>query len=186
MTLQEYIIKNLDSEFEGNLPFEFYSKKFKKGSVFTEFEQIEKNAYFLNRGIVQVEIKAKNELRILDFFFEDSFFSSYSSLLSNTRSDVRISALTDCAVDVIEYKALQKAYDYSLLANKLGRLETEKLYFKKVQREKALLTKTAEERYLSLLNTHPEIIEQISIRDISKYLGIQPESLSRIRKKIFS
>jgi len=68
----------------------------------------------------------------------------------------------------------------------LGRIETEKLYLKKVQREKALLTKTAEERYLSLLNTHPEIIQQISIRDISKYLGIQPESLSRIRKKIFS
>jgi len=186
MTLKEYIIKNIDSEFEGDLPFEFYSKKFKKGAIFTEFEKIEKNGFFLNKGIVKIEIQSKNGLIILDFFFENSFFAPYSSLLSNSHSDVCISAITDCVVDVIEYKALQKAYKHSLLANKLGRIETEKLYLKKVQREKALLTKTAEERYLSLLNTHPEIIQQISIRDISKYLGIQPESLSRIRKKIFS
>ena len=43
MTLKEYIIKNIDSEFEGDLPFEFYSKKFKKGAIFTEFKKIEKN-----------------------------------------------------------------------------------------------------------------------------------------------
>ncbi|WP_108803195.1 Crp/Fnr family transcriptional regulator [Aquimarina sp. Aq107] len=186
MELKEYIIVNIDATFDGNLPFKSYKKKVKKGSVFTHFEQLEKKVYFLNEGIVQVEIKSKSEIKILDFFFKNSFFASYSSLLSNSPSDVCITAFTDCEVEIIEYQDLMAAYDSSLLANKLGRIETEKLYLRKVQREKELLTKTAEERYILLLSNHPQIIEQIPIKDISKYLGIQPESLSRIRKKIIS
>lgn len=186
MNLKEYIMNNFDATLQGSLPFEFYPKKVEKGFVFTQFNELEKKLYFLNKGIVQVEIKSKNETKILDFFFENSFFTSYSSLLTNTPSDVCVSAFTDCYVEVIKYKDIKKSFESSLLANKLGRIETEKLYIKKVLREKELLTKTAEQRYLSLLTTHPEIIQQIPIKDISKYLGIKSESLSRIRKKIFS
>ena len=62
----------------------------------------------------------------------------------------------------------------------------EQAYLRKVQREKDFLTKTAEERYNDLLKTHPDYIIQIPVNKIARYLGIHPESLSRIRKKLNS
>jgi len=140
----------------------------------------------LVNGIVLLKIEQKKENRILDFFFSNSFFASYSSLLLNKPSDVRISAFENCVLEVINYDDLKKAYNHSLVANKLGRIETEKLYARKVKREKELLTKTAEQRYASLISNNPEILNKIPIKDISMYLGIQPESLSRIRKRLIS
>jgi len=186
MTLENYIKDNIDPEFAGNFPFHVNEKKISKDSIITGYGQLEQKVYFLKDGIVSVSLMEREEEKILDFFFKYSFFASYSSLLSGSPSDVSIVAFTDCIMDVIDYSELKKAYEYSLMANKLGRIETEKLYVRKVRREKELLTKTAEQRYLSLISTNSEIIEKIPIKDISKYLGIKPESLSRIRKQIIS
>ncbi len=183
MTVAEYIKKEIDSDFNGQLPFSTHKTSIKKGTIITDFGQTERNVYFLMKGIVLVEIESKRENRILDFFFGNSFFASYSSLLLNKPSDVRISTFENCILEIIEYNDLKEAYKNSLIANKLGRMETEKLYARKVKREKDFLTKTAEERYASLITTYPEIVQKIPVKDISKYLGIQPESLSRIRKR---
>lgn len=54
------------------------------------------------------------------------------------------------------------------------------------QRTTDLLTLSAEKRYLKLLKEHPKIIQNVPIQYIATYIGIKPESLSRIRKKIIS
>ncbi|NEQ53841.1 MAG: Crp/Fnr family transcriptional regulator [Leptolyngbya sp. SIO3F4] len=186
MTLASYVQQHIDSDFDGDLPFPTREISKAKGEVIIDFGQTAQNIYFLQRGVVIAEVRSKKENRILDFFFASSFFASYSALLLNRHSDVRISAFKDCDLEVVRYAALKEAYQHSLLANKLGRIETEKLYLRKVTREKELLTQTAEQRYASLLSSHPEIIREIPIKDISLYLGIQPESLSRIRKRLIS
>jgi Mn-dependent DtxR family transcriptional regulator len=48
-----------------------------------------------------------------------------------------------------------------------------------------LLTTSPEERYLHLIATRPKVIERVALRYIASYLGVQPESLSRIRKRLF-
>lgn len=93
-------------------------------------------------------------------------------------------ALTDCDVEIIQYKDIQKAYQTSLLANKLGRMVTEQYYIQKTKREKDFLSKSATERYNELLARRPELVQLIPVNMIAKYLGIKPESLSRIRKEI--
>jgi hypothetical protein len=55
-------------------------------------------------------------------------------------------------------------------------------YVKRLRKEMDLLAFTAEERYALLLSKNPELIQNISVKHLSSYLGIQPESLSRIRK----
>jgi hypothetical protein len=79
---------------------------------------------------------------------------------------------------------MTKAYEHSLLANQLGRIVTEQYYIRKTNREKDFLTKTATERYEELITNRPELIHDIPVNMIAKYLGIKPESLSRIRKEI--
>lgn len=187
MQITDYIRANVDSNFkEDELPFEVIEKQFLKKSVLTDYGSFENKIYFLKEGIIQVLINHQEEERILDFFFPFSFFCSYSSLLKAVPSDVKILALTDCTVDMIRHENLLDAYNSSLIANKLGRIVTENLYLRKVKREKDLLTKSAEVRYNELLKHQPEIIREIPINKISQYLGIRPESLSRIRKNVIS
>lgn len=78
------------------------------------------------------------------------------------------------------------AYDFSIEANKFSRILTEQGYVRKSNREKNFLTKTAEERYVEMFQSRSQYISQIPVNKIAKYLGIHPESLSRIRKKINS
>lgn len=187
MDLRTYIHNHIDADFgDQEFPFSVTRECFEKGHVFTSYSEIPHKVHFLRKGIVEVNIWLGEEEKVLDFFFEHSFFGSYSALLKGTPSDVYIAALTPCEVDTVMYDDMKQAYTKSLMANKLERIETEKLYMKKVQREKELLTLPAEEQYKRIIKEQPQIITEIPVNKIAKYLGIRPESLSRIRKQIIS
>ena len=161
-------------------------KTFKKGAIITHYGQIERKLYFINHGIVELSMLHNGEERIIDFFFHDSFVCAYTSFLKQEATDVQVTALTDCQMEVIEYHLLQEAYKTSLVANKLGRIMTEQAYIIKTQREKDFLTKSAQERYAELISKRPDVLKSIPVNKIAKYLGVHPESLSRIRKSIIS
>ena len=188
MTAVAFILTFLkkDLRAEDKLPFDFKNKTFNKGDIITGYEQIEKKLYFIGSGIVQFSILRDTEEKIIDFFFPNEFFCSYTSFILQKPSDTQITALTDCQLQVLHYDELQAAYNTSLLVNKLGGLLTEQAYIRKTRREKDFLTKSAEERYKELISARPELIQQIPVNKIAKYLGIHPESLSRIRKDIIS
>ena len=61
---------------------------------------------------------------------------------------------------------------------------TEQLYLRKVKREKDFLNKSVEERYADLLARQPLLIQHLAVDKIARYLGIHPNSLSRIRRKV--
>lgn len=180
--IHDYIDNGID--INDDLPFPTSLKSIAKHTILTDYGHVEQNAYFLLSGIVKISMQRDGEERILEFFFPNSFFSSYTSFLSRLPSDVEIEALTDCEVEIIHYNDMQQAYKTSLLANRLGRMVTEQYYIRKTNREKDFLMKTATERYQELLDIRPELVQQIPVHMIAKYLGIKPESLSRIRKEI--
>ena len=186
MKLNQLFSKVMGADFHGVLPYPVSTIVIEKGKVLTDFNQVESNAYFLNSGVVEIEIQSYQTFKSIDFFFAGEFVCAYSSFLTQQPSDVRVVALTDCEAEVVSYSDLQKAYGQSLLANHMGRIMNEQAYLRKAQREKDFLTKTAEERYLELLKYHPDYVIQIPVNRIARYLGIHPESLSRIRKKLNS
>ena len=188
MTILQFINTHFDIDLKSNaeLPFKLTEQEFSAGKIITAYDKIETNAYFLQNGIVQVSMVYNGEERILDFIFENNFFGAYTSLLTNQPSDVQLITLAKTKVEILDYNDLQNAYKTSLLANQLGRYVTERLYINNTKREKDFLTKTAEQRYRELLEKRPDIISSIPVNKIAKYLGIHPESLSRIRKSIFS
>ena len=188
MVMRAFINAHFGTHFtsDDELPFRVRDKSFKKGDVITRYDQVEKRMYFINDGIVQLSILKELDEKIVEFFFANDFFCSYTSFITQKPSDVQIVALTDCELQVIQYDDLQLAYKTSFLANTLGRCLTEQIYIRKTQREKDFLSKSAEERYKNLISQRPELIQLIPINKIAKYLGIHPESLSRIRKEIIS
>ena len=166
-----------------DLPFPVEKIYVKKGTIITKYGQIENAVYFINKGIVEMTIKSYMTEKVIDFFFQDEMVSAYTSFLNQLPTDVQIRTLMDCELELITRKDLMKAYENSLDANKFGRILTEQGYIRKSNREKDLLTKTAEERYAEMFQTKSEYIHNIPVNKIAKYLGIHPESLSRIRKK---
>lgn len=182
MTFNEYIAGILDTN--EVLPFPVVTATYSKKSVITSIGQVERNVYFLNKGIIEIGMETEAGNKIIDFYFSNDLFSSYTSFLSQEKSDVYLYCLTECVVEIIPYAQLNEAYKTSLLANQFARLSTEELYRKRVRKEKDALTKNAEQRYLELVKDRPEIIKEIPVHRVARYLGIHPESLSRLRKLI--
>lgn len=169
-----------------DIPFSVEKKKFKKGDFITQYGQVEDTIYFINQGIVEMTIKSYMTEKIIDFFFEKEMVCGFTSFLMQEPTDIQIRTLVDCEMEVIRRSDLMIAYDFSIEANKFSRILTEQGYVRKSNREKNLLTKTAEERYVEMFQSRSQYISQIPVNKIAKYLGIHPESLSRIRKKINS
>lgn len=188
MTFREFYNSVLNTSYSSNSELDFPIQKlvFKKGEVITQYGQIEIALYYMNHGIVEMTIKSYVSEKIIDFFFENEMVCGFTSFLTQLPTDVQIKALTDCEVEVIKHEDLMKAYKHSLGANKFGRIATEQGYIRKSNREKDLLTKTAEERYVELFQAKSQYISYIPVNKIAKYLGIHPESLSRIRKNLNS
>lgn len=188
MLLKEFyytVLKTSISSYT-DLPFPVKKLHKKKGDIITTYEQVENAIYFINKGMVEMTIKSYMSEKIIDFFFENEMVCGFTSFLTQLPTDVQIVALVNCELEMITRKDLMKAYDTSLDANKFGRILTEQGYIRKSNREKNLLTKTAEERYVEMFKKNAEYISNIPVNKIAKYLGIHPESLSRIRKKMNS
>ena len=70
------------------------------------------------------------------------------------------------------------------IGNQIGRLACEELFLKKSKRELSLLNDTATKRYLNLMEEQPLLFQQVPLKYIASYIGITPQALSRIRKRI--
>lgn len=114
------------------------------------------------------------------------FFTSYFHFINQTVSNEYLHCITDC-----ELLRITKAdADTSAKTSFTQKDYTIKL-FQKIQEEDKqrmndLAILTAEQRYVKLLNEKPNIVKNIPLKYISSYLGIKPESLSRIRRELLS
>ena len=146
--------------------------------------QVENHLSFIDKGIVRYYVIANNKEITFDFAFENSFYCAYDSFYSRNKTAVHIQTITDCQLYSISFDKLQQLYEKCETAKKLGRIATEFLLSKKAKRELDLLTKTAQERYEALFTEQPKLIQSIPQKYIASYIGVVPETLSRIRKRI--
>lgn len=182
--IKEIVFVNGIADKELSIPFTIYKAKYRRNEILTRYGQIENKGYFLTKGIIQCSIQKNGEDRITDFIFPGNFVTAYNSFVTDSPSDMEISAMSSCELEYFLKADVKKRYEDSLLANKLGRYIKEKILVEKLKREKELLTNSAEENYRELIRNRPEIVQNIPVNKIAKYLGIHPESLSRIRARI--
>jgi CRP-like cAMP-binding protein len=152
--------------------------------MITDYGQVEDKILLLSEGIVKISTLKGEEERILEFVFPCEFFGAYTSFLLQQPSDVQIITLSKCRVSIITRENLLKANQVSLISNHLSLYIAQQLFLSRARREKDFLTLSAEERYKLLLEKDPEVVQLIPGNKIAMYLGIKPESLSRIRKAI--
>lgn len=140
---------------------------------------------FLLQGIVRVYYveAGKEHTSYFNFGSRNPFVSSFSSFLTRKPSRESIHALEDCQLALISHTDLQRLYEQSIHLQKLGRLMAEYNYTLAMERIYSLQHHSARQRYDQLLDIYPNLINHVPHHYIASYLGITPESLSRVRKE---
>jgi CRP-like cAMP-binding protein len=157
---------------------------FDTGGYLAHAGRISTAIYFITTGIVRVFATNADKEVSLDFAFAGQFSTAYASFITQRPSDVTLQAITPVTGFAFYYDALQLLYKKDHSTERTGRLLAEYQYLRKYQRELSFLQYSAQERYLQLLEEHPQIVQQIPVKYIASYLGVEPESLSRIRKNL--
>lgn len=159
--------------------------EFKKKSVFLCVGQVERHISFIEKGEVRLIIPQEEDRETtFGFSFPGEFVSAYDSFLTQAPSLYELETLADTTLWRISYTDLAEVYQLTKSGNTIGRFIAEKLYLIKSKREQSLLKETPEQRYLNLFEERPNVIKQIPLKYIASYIGVTPQALSRIRKRI--
>lgn len=139
---------------------------------------------FLRRGIVRYHVALPNgDEATKDFGFKGSFTVSFGSATRGVPAQVAISAVTPAELLVWPWQTLTALYESSALWQRVGRLAAEALYVRKEQRELSFLLQSASERYHEMHLRFGDQLEQIAQHHLASYLGIRPQSLSRLKRR---
>ena len=157
--------------------------KFKKNEVIKPYGQIEKYGYFILQGSGGVFIWKENNYVCLDLSYEDAFFADYMSLITEQPSDLETIALENAEMLRISRDNIKKLKN-TPFGQTIFLISAEASFVEKQQQQIDLLMKTAEQRYLDLLEKQPNLVRRTPQKHLASYLGITTQSLSRIRKKI--
>jgi len=173
-----------DEEFDSISKF-FIPKRLKKKQFLLNEGEVCRHGGFVNYGCLrQYTIDNKGAEHIIQFAIEDWWVSDLHSFLSGKPSTDKIDALEDSEVLLLEKSARDELLDSYPKMEKFFRILIEANHVATNQRIADSLSTTAEERYLKFIKTYPKLFEQISQIHIASYLGITPQSLSRIRKEL--
>jgi signal-transduction protein with cAMP-binding, CBS, and nucleotidyltransferase domain len=159
-------------------------RKFKKNDIIKDIDKIEHYLNIISTGSVGNFILNGGTETCISLSVANNFSSDYYSFLSQKPSVIRTIALESTELLSISNKNLSDLYLKSNKGIWIGKAIAEQLFIQRQQVQIDLLTLTAEERYLKLLVEKPEVFQKVSLKYIASYIGITPESLSRLRKKI--
>ena len=166
------------STFADSLTF----REYKKGDFLVKAGEHSNTIFYIAQGVTRNYFTREAKEFTIDFHFEGEFVSAFHSIITGTPSKIAIEAIQDVKAVVLPYDEIAKRYKNAINVNIIGRKIAEMHYVNRLEKEIELLSLTAEERYTKLMEKRPKLVSTISVKHLSSYLGIQPESLSRIRK----
>lgn len=179
-------IIHLDAEEKEYLLSLFSIKEYKKGDFFLKEGQVCKEVGFIEKGLVRYFFNKEGEELISEFGKEGDFVCNYQSFLDHSPSTRNIQAIEDVTLQEISYDNLQLLYKNIKEGEKFGRLACEQIFVSSLKQITSLYTDPPETRYLKFIETYPDLQQRIPQYYISSYIGVKPQSLSRIRKRLIN
>lgn len=182
--IQQFI--QLNAEDVALLEASITQLNFQKGDYFISAGKTSDSVAFLLEGIARVYYLADDK-EITSYFnttYRNPLIASFVSLLTQQPSKESIHFLTDAKVLMISKTQLENLYAASKNFERFGRLMAEYNYVLAMERIYALQHSAALDRYKALLEQYPNLLNEIPHHFIASYLGIAPESMSRLRKQL--
>lgn len=158
-------------------------KNYSKGENLLSIGGYCNHFFFINNGLVKLSFDADGEEFIMRFFQENILFTELDSLTNNRPSKYEIKALEDVNCVLISYSKFEafckENSHFGLFYNKILTMA----HLNMMNRISEMLESKAKTRYNNFLDQNSEIINRISLGDLSRYLGINQVTLSRIRRR---
>lgn len=137
------------------------------------------------KGTFQVIIsRPDGQERLIGFSLASGFVTDYPAFLKQSAAHYTIEAINDCTVLLLPYEHTIQWFEYNMETQRFGRHIAEWLMGEREERMLSFHIDTPEERYLKMLELCKDLDRPISLKDIASMIGVTPETVSRIRKKI--
>jgi CRP-like cAMP-binding protein len=155
----------------------------KKGTILLKEGQKSKDGYFILKGCIRKYYVINGEEKTTDFFTEMEGLTPHC-VTNNAPSEYFISCVEDTILTVanpdigVEINAKFPKFDI------MCRMLSEELLAKEQISFDEFKTSSPEQRYLNLLQNRPDLIQRVPQHQLASYLGIKPQSLSRLRARI--
>ena len=143
--------------------------------------------FFVHQGLLRYYFNDPNEEgqeRTGQFFDDGSVVTDAESFLAHVPASQNFEALDQSSIVVLPRAVLQAGYDEDHAIERFGRLMLQEGLIGSQRRASRLLTLQPEERYRLFVESRPEVARRVPQYLIASYLGLTPESLSRIRRRI--
>ena len=140
--------------------------------------------YFITKGCVRsFYIDSKGIEHIYQIRMDNNWIGDIDSYYTRQKSRYNIEALEDTNLLRITVDRMDQLFIEIPALERYFRILFQKAYINALNRLNATMWDTAIDRYNNMLKEHSEIFQRVSLVHIASYLGITPESLSRIRKQ---
>ena len=154
-----------------------------KGEYFLKEGEINKHVGFLDKGLVRYFVHKDGEESTFEFTKEGEFIGDYQSFRNASVSKQNIQAIEDCVLLIISFPKIQNIYNNTENGNLIGRQIIAHRFDIMVNQLLEVYMQNHEERYKSFVAHYSDLIQRIPQYLIASYVGVQPESLSRIRRR---
>lgn len=159
-------------------------RRLNKGEEFIRMGSYSQQVAYIRRGLLRYYYADAGGTQFTKgFFAEGQVLGALSAILEKRASYFTIEALEDAELEVIDFVKFESMTAQQPLWNQYLISVLKKAYLAKETREREFLLLDAEQRYHSFLNRYPGLEKRIKQHMIASYLGITPESLSRIKKR---
>lgn len=157
---------------------------FKKGKIVSRPGEFVQEVHFIISGGIRMYYLKNGRQYTCAFCFEGNYMGDYKSLLTSQPSRLYVEAIEETMVYSLSRKNMEKLYQQSPEFVQFGKRFTEFLFTEITTRNESFLFETPEERYIQIMNNHPQLSQRIPQYILASYIGVTPETISRIRKRI--
>ncbi|MEE9407902.1 MAG: Crp/Fnr family transcriptional regulator [Polaribacter sp.] len=158
-------------------------QKFPKNSILHEAGTICNEMHIIMSGISRVFYYKEDKDITCHFAAEQETITTIDSFIQRKKSKYNIEALEDLEVLTITHQDLEDLFESHPKYERFGRLFLQQIYIDLVERIDDLQLHTAQERYEILLEKKSYLFQRVSAKHIASFLGMTPETFSRIRGK---
>jgi len=142
--------------------------------------------FYINEGLFRYYIfDEQGAEHTIDLIAQNNWFGDAKAFLSQDKAGINIEALEDSQVFVLSYEDLHRFYDEIPMFERAVRKIIEHYFIKALGRSKKVNRAgySAQERYNEFFKSHPKLRNRVPASHLSSYLGITPETLSRLRNQ---
>lgn len=140
---------------------------------------------FVAKGLLRsYYLSADGKEIVTSFTTTGSYYSDYYSFLTQMPTKFYTEVLEDCILINMSYDDLQELYLKYPQCERVGRLIAESLFKRLSDRNSSFQFETPEQRYRKFIKNHQDVFQRVPLYMIASYIGVTPEALSRIRKRI--